>query len=284
LVVGDQAVSVLATACRFPGKYAYTGVFPMNDPTTTPTLTEHVRTTLLAEFDGIDHPLLGFFQENWSTHRDFVGGPLIGWPDPAGSQGQNNLAAIGTTFLMLQAAQGWNCPFSNPANVANAEAPDGVAWANGIYGCTYFEIYVCDLQDQTNWPNFTALADTLRLADHQPNSPEAALLVAERTGFTPLPPSSSATLELLGTPDSLAFVYLGSPLEPAGIPSPYGFVDLDPALGIVNVLAGVLSPQGALSHTFATPPGPLTGLALQAAIWSPTGALRTTARTTLRIP
>lgn len=282
--------SIHAMRDRFPGKFAYTGVFPMNDATPSPSLTEHVRTTLLAEFDGVDHPLLGFFQENWSAHRTTVGGPLVGWPDPAASQGQNNLAAIGTTFLMLQAAQGWNCPFTNPANVVNAEAPDGIAWANGIYGCTYFEVYGCDLQDQVNWPGFTQWASVLRAAPHQENRPESTLLVQQRTGFAPLPASGTAALEVLGTPNSLAFVFLGAPLEPAGLQNPFGLptsfglLDLDPNAGLVNVLAGVLSPQGSLQHSFATPGGPLAGLALQAVTWSPSGVLRTTARTTIRIP
>jgi hypothetical protein len=276
--------SIHAMRDRFPSKYAYTGQFPMNDSSTTPTLTDHIRTTLLAEFDGSNYPLLGVFQENWSAHRDTVGGPVVGWPDPTATQGQNNLAAAASTFLMLQAAQGWNCPFTNPANVVNAEAPDGVTWANGVYGCTYFEIYGCDLQDQANWPAFSTLADGLRAAPHQTNQPEATLLVQQRTGFTPLPAASTASLEVLGNPGSLAFVYLGAPREPAGLPSPFGLIDLDLAAGFVNVLAGVLSPQGSLQHSFATPAGPLSGLALQALTWSPAGPLRVSARTTIRIP
>ncbi|MBI5851294.1 MAG: hypothetical protein HZB39_09720 [Planctomycetes bacterium] len=275
--------SVHAMRDRFAGKHGYLAVFPMNDGSNSPPLTDHLRAALLAEFDGVRHPLLGFFQENWSAHRDQPGAPVVGWPDPSSGQGLNDLAAKPSTFVMFQATQGWNCPFRNPANVANAEVQDGIAWANSIYDCTYFEVYRCDLDDQTNWVALRALATQLRAAPHEINRGAATLFVNDRTGFAPLAQGGVANLEVLGRPGSLAAVVLGAVREPTGLGTTFGLLDLDPALGFVTAIAGVLPPTGSLTHAVPIPSISLSGLGFQAAVADAGGGVTLTARTTITV-
>jgi hypothetical protein len=273
--------SVHAMRDAFAAKHGYLAVFPMNDGNNSPALTDHLRTALLAEFDGVRNPLLGFFQENWSAHRDQTNGPVSGWPDPSSGQGLNDLAAKPFTYLMFQATQGWNCPFRNPANVALAEVQDGITWANSVYECSYFEVYRCDLDDQSNWSSLRTLAAQLRAAPHQTNHGSATLLVNGRTGFAPLTQGGTAQLEVLGRPGSLAAVVLGAVREPGGLAVGFGLLDLEPASGLVTAFAGTLPATAELAMTIPIPAIALSGLGFQGVLADQNGGLALSGRTTI---
>ncbi len=167
--------------------------------------------------------------------------------------------------------------------VANAEVLDGITWANGIYDCSYFEVYRCDLDDQANWPALRALATQLRTAPHQANNASATLLVNGRTIFAPPAQGGTAQLEVLGAPGALAAVVFGAALEPAGIATRFGLLDLDPAPGLITAIVGALSPVGELTHVVPIPALALSGFGFQAVAVNAQGLVVLSGRTKVEI-
>lgn len=263
---------------RFEAKFCFVSHFGMNDGINPPLLKEHITTALMQEFDGVRFPRLGLFQENLSYRVDPATNVGTGVPNPTGLGSELVAASNGGSYVLLQALQGWNCPFRNPANTANATAVDGMQWALTTFDCTYFELYLCDVDDPTLWPALEGMAAQLRNAPHQENSPAAGLTLGGRAYFSPLMAGGSASLRLAGAPTAGYAVYLGRALEPAGLPLPLGLLDLDPGQPYSLLFGGVLPASGEVTMQVSVPSvAGLTGFAVQGITLASAG-LRMTGR------
>lgn len=132
----------------------------MSDDIQNPLLGEHIRLTLLNEFDGIQNPRMGLLQDNLAASADEKTGEITGRPIP-NILGAPLFASQSETFIMFEALQGWNCPFANPDMTANAVPADGIEFGFTTYGATYIQLYVCDIDDPDFWPAFELWATIL---------------------------------------------------------------------------------------------------------------------------
>ncbi len=143
-----------ATVTNFPAKFVQIGFWPITDNQATPKLWDSVRTSILAEFNGVAAPRVGFWMENLSASRTAAG------VDPA--TGRPNTTFGGPLFLSqtnawvgFQALTSWVKPFNNyNSQVTNATTADGMQYANATFGSTYFEIYVADIDAAGNKADF----------------------------------------------------------------------------------------------------------------------------------
>ncbi|MGH9845324.1 MAG: hypothetical protein ACREEM_41960, partial [Blastocatellia bacterium] len=132
-----------AAVDNFPNQYVYEGFWDVRDNTASPLLWQAIRDMILAEFDGVKNPRVGFFQENLAASKDLATGLVTGIPNPQVAQA---LSTSGdSTYIAFQALQGWRNPFNDPAKTANTTPADAMKFAYDNYGATYFEIYVGDL-------------------------------------------------------------------------------------------------------------------------------------------
>ncbi len=148
---------------RLPG-------WPLRDNINSPSLGEHIRVALLTEFDGIQNPRVGMLQDNLAASADEITGEITGRPMPA-ALGEPLFASQSDTFIMFEALQGWNCPFGNPDNTANAMPSDGIEFALNTYSCTYFQLYLCDIDEAAFWPGFESWAAILSGDPDPPSVP-----------------------------------------------------------------------------------------------------------------
>jgi hypothetical protein len=141
-----------AVADSFLNKSSMIGFWKVQDGISSPTLWQRLRTLILAEFDGINRPMVGFFQENLAASRDALTDEVSGSPTP------NYAAPLyqsrNSTYIALQALQGWNQPFANPDKTANAVPRDGLDYAYQTFNSGYVELYVADLDDPAYWASF----------------------------------------------------------------------------------------------------------------------------------
>ena len=136
-----------AAATNFPTKFVQTGFWPVVDYQSTPTLVEDLRQTVLAEFNGITAPRIGFWMENLSASRTTPGvDPVAGRPNT--TFGAPLYLSQTNAWVGFQALTSWAKPFNNyNPQVTNATPADGMQYANATFGCTYFEIYVADIDN-----------------------------------------------------------------------------------------------------------------------------------------
>ena len=132
----------------FPGKFVQIGFWTFDDSEGGPEAWEDLRQTLLAEFDGIQNPRVGFWMENLAASRPAPGeDPVAGLPST--TFGAALYLSRNDTWVSFQSLGSWSRPF-NPAHVPkllNATPADGMQYAFETYGCTYFEIYNADAGD-----------------------------------------------------------------------------------------------------------------------------------------
>lgn len=139
-----------AATSNFPGAFVQIGFWPVTDAQASPSLWETMRQAVLAEFDGSARPKVGFWMENLSASRTAPG------QDPVSGKPNTNFAAPlylsrTNTWANFQALTSWTQPFNNHGDsVTNATAGDGMAYANSVFGSTYFELYVSDIDSTTN--------------------------------------------------------------------------------------------------------------------------------------
>jgi hypothetical protein len=55
----------------------------------------------------------------------------------------------------------WRAPFTGRSNVTNGTPADGIAYAYTNFGCTYFEMYVRDIDEAAYQPGFEAWSSIL---------------------------------------------------------------------------------------------------------------------------
>ena len=146
--------NLLAAVTNFPSKWVQTGFWPVLDNQPTPPLWEFIRESILAEFNGVTEPRVGFWQENLAASRPAAGvDPISGGPTT------NDLGALlhlsqTNTWVGFQALTSWVQPFTGASKVANATTADGMLYANATYGSTYFEIYALDIDSSAYHASF----------------------------------------------------------------------------------------------------------------------------------
>ena len=130
---------------NFPVQFVQTGFWPVTDAQNNPTLWEALRQSILAEFNGVTRPRVGFWMENLAASRSAPGqDPITG--KPITSFGAPLYLSQTNTWANFQALTSWRQPFNNyNSSVTNATPADGMLYANSTYGSTYFELYVADV-------------------------------------------------------------------------------------------------------------------------------------------
>ena len=142
----DAVLRNLRTAVtNFPAQFVQAGFWPVTDTKSNPTLWEALRQSILAEFNGVTRPRVGFWMENLSASRPTPGqDPVTG--KPITSFGGPLYLSQPNTWANFQALTSWRQPFNNyNSSVTNATPADGMLYANSTYGSTYFELYVADI-------------------------------------------------------------------------------------------------------------------------------------------
>lgn len=139
--------SVRATVTNFPTKFVNIGLWPVTDYQSSPPLWEATRQAILAEFNGVIRPRIGFWMENLSASRTGPGvEPVTGRPNT--NFGAPLFLSQTNAWVGFQALTSWFKPFNNfDGQVTNATPFDGMRYANDTYGTTYFELYVGDIDN-----------------------------------------------------------------------------------------------------------------------------------------
>jgi len=144
--VDSLTVSMKIQTDNFPTKIVFIPSYKnVNDNITSPTLANFIQSQLLATFDGVQNPKIGFWQENLAGFKDpttniFTGLPTTTFATP--------LLGLGNSaYTMFQLLQGWTIPFLDPAKTANSTPFDAMCYAYKTYGASYFEVYVSDIDN-----------------------------------------------------------------------------------------------------------------------------------------
>jgi dienelactone hydrolase len=133
---------------NFPNKFVQIGFWKVLDNENTAyggvEAWEYLRQQLLAEFNGVTRPRVGFFMENLAASRPAPAtDPMTGYPTADfGAALHRSQTNIWTGF---QALTSWLQPFTGSDKVANGTPADGIRYAFENYGTTYYELYVPDI-------------------------------------------------------------------------------------------------------------------------------------------
>lgn len=136
----------------FPGKLVQIGFWPVKDLEDASydgvAAWEWLRRRILAEFDGVRRPRVGFFMENLAARRDgpypgpFTATPVTGFASAL-------FASRETTWSAFQMLGSWARPF-NDAHVLstlNGTPADAMEWAYDTYRAEYHEVYAPDVDE-----------------------------------------------------------------------------------------------------------------------------------------
>lgn len=137
-----------ALTTNFPGKFVQIGFWKIQDNENAAyggvEAWEYIRQQLLAEFNGVTRPRVGFFMENLAASRPAPGAdPMTGYP--VADFGLALYRSQTNTWTGFQALTSWLQPFTGPDKVANGTPADGIGYAFETYGATYHELYVGDI-------------------------------------------------------------------------------------------------------------------------------------------
>lgn len=136
--------NLLAAATNFPSKLVQIGFWPITDNQATPSLWEFVRESILAEFNGVTEPRVGFWMENLAASRPAPGtDPVTGAPTTTFAAPE--FLSQTNTWVGFQALTSWLQPFTGASKVTNGTPADGIQYANTTFGSSYFEIYAPDI-------------------------------------------------------------------------------------------------------------------------------------------
>ena len=136
--------NLLAAVTNFPSKLVQIGFWPITDNQASPALWELVRQSILAEFNGVTAPRVGFWMENLAASRPAPGtDPVTGTPTT--NFASPEFLSQTNAWVGFQALTSWLQPFTGASKVANATPADGIQYANTTFGTTYFEIYAPDM-------------------------------------------------------------------------------------------------------------------------------------------
>ena len=146
-------LNLRAAVTNFPTKFVQIGFWPITDNQATPTLWEFIRESILAEFNGVTEPRVGFWMENLAASRPATGvDPVTGTPTTTFAAPE--FLSQTNSWVGFQALTSWLNPFTGASKVTNATPADGIQYANATFGSTYFEIYVTDIDNAGNLADF----------------------------------------------------------------------------------------------------------------------------------
>lgn len=144
---------------EFPGKFIQIGFWPITDGQDAAygasTAAEWIRQQLLAEFNGITRPRVGFFMENLAAKRVGLGSETYSGT-PVTSFGSALFASRDTTWNGFQMLGSWTRPF-NDGHVTNTlygTPNDAMEYAYNTYRAEYHEVYVGDIDTVSMHPAF----------------------------------------------------------------------------------------------------------------------------------
>ena len=146
---------------EFPGKFIQIGFWPITDNENATYANvgaaDWIGLQLLAEFNGITRPRIGFFMENLAAKRN---GPLI---DPYSASPVTGFAtqpfagrdAVWCGFQMLGS---WSRPFndSHVTNTLYGTVSDAIEFAFNTYRSEYSEVYISDIDNTVMQPMMQA--------------------------------------------------------------------------------------------------------------------------------
>jgi hypothetical protein len=137
-----------ALTTDFPGKFVQIGFWKIQDNENAAyggvEAWEYLRQQLLAEFNGITRPRVGFFMENLAASRPAPDTePVTGYP--LADFGAALFRSQTNTWTGFQALTSWLQPFTGPEKVTHGTPADGIGYAFETYGATYHELYVSDI-------------------------------------------------------------------------------------------------------------------------------------------
>jgi dienelactone hydrolase len=142
-----------ALTASFPGKFVQLGFWKVLDGENgaygNVDCWEYLRRQLLAEFDGLTKPRVGFFMENLGASRPAPGqDPVTGYP--VTGFGTPMFLSQTNTWNGFQALTSWHQPFTGATQVTNGTPADGIRFGFETYGATYFELYASDIDYAPN--------------------------------------------------------------------------------------------------------------------------------------
>jgi hypothetical protein len=132
-----------AATNHFPTQAVYVGFWKVQDTNRSPYLWDDLRLMILQEFDGVQNPKVGFFQENLAASRKTPGGSITG--SPTKEYAEPLYKSKEQTFTALHALQAWVQPFANPKKTAYTLPSDAVKYAYDTFNTRYVELYVADI-------------------------------------------------------------------------------------------------------------------------------------------
>ncbi|NJK83040.1 MAG: T9SS type A sorting domain-containing protein [Saprospiraceae bacterium] len=144
--VDSLLVSMKVQTDNFPAKYVFIPFYAnTNDNIASPSLEDYIKSQLLANFNGVINPKIGFWQENLAGFTDtntniFTGLPTTTFATPLYQLGNS-------AYVMFQMLQGWTTPFLDPTKTANSTPFDAMCYAFNTYNSSYYEIYVSDIDN-----------------------------------------------------------------------------------------------------------------------------------------
>lgn len=156
---------------EFPGKFVQIGFWPQTDNENTSYggvgAADWIRQQLLAEFNGVTRPRIGFFMENLAAKRN---GPLLDpySATPVTGFATQEYAGRDATWNGFQMLGSWTRPF-NDGHVTNTlygTAGDALEFAFNTYRAEYHEVYIGDIDNTAmqpllqSWHDFYASAAT----------------------------------------------------------------------------------------------------------------------------
>lgn len=175
---------------NFPGKLVQLGFWKVTDLEdanygNTPAW-EYLRQQLLAEFDGVTRPRVGFFMENLAAKR--TGPDVDPWSaTPITSYGQALYDSRHATFNAFQMLGSWSRPFNDGHvnNTLNGTAYDAIEYAYNTYASHYTEVYIGDIDSTFFTPVLQGWHDFLQ-----------TLAITDTPASLAAAPASSTQLDL----------------------------------------------------------------------------------------
>ena len=156
---------------EFPGKFVQIGFWPITDNENASysgvAAAEWIRQQLLAEFNGLIRPRVGFFMENLAAKRN---GPLLDpySATPVTSFGSALFNSRDATWNGFQMLGSWTRPFNDGhvTNTTYGTPNDAIEFAFNTYRAEYHEVYIGDIDNAAfqpalqRWHDFYATAAT----------------------------------------------------------------------------------------------------------------------------
>lgn len=149
---------------EFPGKFVQIGFWPQTDNENANyggvVAADWIRQQLLAEFNGVMRPRVGFFMENLAAKRN---GPFLDpySATPVTGFATQEFAARDATWNGFQMLGSWTRPF-NDGHVTNTlygSPADALEYAFNTYRAEYHEVYIGDIDNSAMQPMLQAWHD-----------------------------------------------------------------------------------------------------------------------------